>query len=163
MSVYKQYKGSKSYLAEFDERHGGIAVLLNGNCIYPDGAYRCGEAYIDGPDDPIEKLEAAVRFYKIALDNATDEFDYYKKNTAEHNYHDDEVVETLKQMQKEVLSTRQKLRKAEGELLRVSVGAATVEEARRIKAEEDEQAAESAFEQASKEAEALGRVKSIRI
>lgn len=162
-SVFRRYNGSKPYLHEFNTLHGGVSVKHGEYFIYPDGAWRSGEACYAPQSNPLDDAKSTIRYFKIALEQATEAFDYYKENTARHNAEDDAVVDTLKAMQREVRSIRKKLAAAEDEFLKVRVGASSVEEAKRIKEENERQRAEIEHDLAEKKRIALGRVRSIRI
>jgi len=165
-NAWHTYRGDVAAIADFDKRHGGRSVLRDGFYYYPSGAVRASGQWgrlQDPPDDPRERQQAVVRFYRVACERSEKQFEYFRENYAEYNYEDEETITTLKELQQQVLEFRKGLEEAEWELLRIEYGVTTVAEARKLKAEHDERAAQATAKRTSDKTRARRRMESILI
>ena len=165
-TIWHSYHGSNPHIGEFVNAHGVKSVQEEGYFYYADGAIRGMGTYgqlIEPPSDPIECQQAVVKFWALATQKFSGLFNGYKKHVALYNPDDDQIIETLKEMQRETLKCKRELKAARDKLLCLEMGVSTIQEAKALKAVEDEQAADNFERRQELEKKSKARVHSIRI
>ena len=165
-TIWHTYRGSNHYIGEFAQAHGPQSVQSENYFHYPDGAIRGIGTFgqlIEPPSDPIECQQAVVKFWALSTAKTARLFNDYKTHVALYNPDDNQIVATLKEIQREALKCKRELKAAQDELLCLEMGVSSVKEAKALKAQEDEEAAQSMERMREEDARAKSRVRNIRI
>jgi hypothetical protein len=163
------YRGSNRLIQEHDERNGKQAILRNGAYRYPNGALRDQDPLgflIDPPSDPTERQKNVVSYWRHFIELAVEEFEAKRQEQLENAGHivDVDAAEAeLKALIRVVTQARKSQQATEHELLRVQLGAETIEEALRIKEKREQDAAECNQRNQERAQNAKSRLKSIRV
>lgn len=123
-------QGVNAKVKQFDDAHGNFIVVVADGCIYfEDGAYRDINLLgilMPPPPDQRKRARSIVRYWKLKLALAVNEFDHYKRqhlSHAQNTRHEniasaplagqEEVTKRLRSLQKKVKMYAGKLAEAE--------------------------------------------------
>lgn len=110
-------QGVNAKVKQFDDAHGNFIVVVADGCIYfEDGAYRDANpmgVLMPPPTDPRKLARSIVRYWKLKLALAVNEFDHYKRQHLSHaqNTRNENVASAPLAAQKEVAKHLRSLQK----------------------------------------------------
>lgn len=165
-TIFSFYGGSNTDIDDFCKEHGDRSVQRGDWFYFADGAMRGIGRYgqlIEPPTCEIECQQAVVKFWEHAVKKAAEHFYDYRNNVARYNTENTEIMANLKFLQKQAKDCQRELRGSTDQLLCLELGVEDVKEARKLKAEEDQRAAENLERAEFEEQQAQAKAMSIRI
>ncbi len=101
-------------IEQFDVKHGGVAVTIDGWHVYPTGAMREVSpwgALLEPPSDHEACCRVQLKYHETLLKRATYEFDHLKDHLvgmARNGLDNPSELQKLKELQRTVLDRKQK-------------------------------------------------------